>query len=253
MTGLLAPLAARYASWLDLPAADTAVVETDPAEVRAMPVILRMEKASPPARTPLLEAAATAALAVCLDERCAPGGPWHEPMRDWLAGHIRKVSRRARGAHWDAVQQLPGITTDVDGAQVRALLPGRVTGVPKEVSRLQVSGTDLPADEPGPAPDDRPLLLLNPDVPMTAGKAAAQVGHATMLLAAVLGDAERERWRDGGFRCAVRTATPAQWAELAPGDPAETWRDRGVIAVRDAGFTEIAPGTITVLATRRGL
>ncbi|MBB3052081.1 peptidyl-tRNA hydrolase [Prauserella isguenensis] len=254
MTGPLAPLAARYASWLDLPAADTAaVVEAEPDEVRAMPVILRMEKASPPARTPLLEAAATAALAVCLDERCEPGGPWHEPMRDWLAGHIRKVARRARGAHWDAVQELPGITVDVDGAQVRALLPGRVSEVPKEVARLQVSGTDLPVDEPGPASDDRPLLLLNPDVPMTTGKFAAQVGHATMLLAAVLGDVELSRWRADGFRCAVRDATPAQWAELAPGDPAATWRDRGVIAVRDAGFTEIAPGTVTVLAQARGL
>ncbi|GAA1240081.1 aminoacyl-tRNA hydrolase [Prauserella halophila] len=253
MTGLLAPLAARYASWLGLPAADTAVVEAEPADVRAMPVILRLEKAAPPARTPLLEAAATAALAVCLDERCTPGGPWHEPMRDWLAGHIRKVSRRARGSHWDAVQALPGVTVDVDGAQVRALLPGRVSEVPPEVSRLQVAGTDLPADEPGSAPEDRPLLLLNPDVPMTAGKAAAQVGHATMLLAAVLGDAERERWRGRGFRCAVRTATPAQWADLAPGDPAATWRDRGVIAVRDAGFTEIAPGTVTVLAQARGV
>lgn len=253
MTGLLAPLAARYASWLDLPAADTAVVEAEPDEVRAMPVILRMEKASPPARTPLLEAAATAALAVCLDERCEPGGPWHEPMRDWLAGHIRKVARRARGAHWDAVQELPGVTVDVEGAQVRALLPGRVSEVPKEVSRLQVSGTDLAADEPGPAPDGRPLLLLNPDVPMTAGKSAAQVGHATMLLAAVLGDSELSRWRADGFRCAVRDATPAQWAELAPGDPAATWRDHGVIAVRDAGFTEIAPGTVTVLAQARGL
>lgn len=64
MTDLLAPLAARYASWLGLPAEATAVVETDPAEVRAMPVVLRLEKATPPERTPLLEAAATAALAV---------------------------------------------------------------------------------------------------------------------------------------------------------------------------------------------
>lgn len=254
MTELLAPLAARYASWLGLPAAETAVPETDPAQVRAMPVVLRLEKASPPERTPLLEAAATAALAVCLDERCEPGGPWHEPMRDWLAGHIRKVTRRARGSHWDAAQELPGITVDVAGAQVRALLPGRVADLPKEVTRLQVSGTELPVDEPGPPRGDVPLLLTNPDVPMTAGKAAAQVGHGTMLLAAVLGETELARWREREFACAVRQATPQQWAELAPGDdPERAWRERGVIAVRDAGFTEIEPGTITVLAQSRGL
>ena len=100
---------------------------------------------------------------------------------------------------------------------------------------------------------------LNPDVPMTAGKAAAQVGHATMLLAALLSGSGRDdriaTWAATDFRCAVRIADQSTWlyllkAPICPGDdPAATWRDHGVIAVRDAGFTEVAPGTITVLAT----
>ncbi|HKN53580.1 MAG TPA: peptidyl-tRNA hydrolase [Amycolatopsis sp.] len=253
MTRVLDPLGARYAYWLGLPAEDTAdTAAEDPATVRAMPIILRIERAEPPGRTPLLEAAAAAALAVCLDERARPGGEWAEPMHAWLDNRIRKVARRARGAHWQAVQDLPGITVDVDGAEVRALVPGLVAETPKEVARLQISGSELPADEPGAAPSGVPLLLLNPRVPMTVGKAAAQVGHATMILAALLDDEQLAGWAAQGYRTAVRTASVAQWKELQPGDdPEGAWRRDRVIAVRDAGFTEVDPGTITVLARWR--
>ncbi|MFC3454183.1 peptidyl-tRNA hydrolase [Amycolatopsis speibonae] len=249
---VLEPLAARYAYWLGLPAEDTVdTSDEDPAEVRAMPVILRMERAEPPSRTALLEAAAAAAVAVCLDERAEPEGEWHEPLTAWVDGRIRKVARRARGAHWQAVQELPGITIEVDGAEARALLPGLVVETPKEVSRLQISGSELPADEPGPAPDGLPRLLLNPEVSMTVGKGAAQVGHATMILASLLDEAERAAWAETGFRCSVRTPPVATWKALCPvEDPEGSWRRDGVVAVRDAGFTEVDPGTVTVLAQR---
>ncbi|TNC19226.1 peptidyl-tRNA hydrolase [Amycolatopsis alkalitolerans] len=249
---ILEPLAARYAGWLGLPAEETALPEASPGEVRAMPVILHLEKAVPPGRTALLEAAASAAVAVCLDERAQPGGEWHEPVRDWVSGHIRKVTRRARGTHWQVAQEFPGVTVTVDGAEVRALVPGRVVDVPKEIARLQIQGSDLPPDEPPPAPDDLPLLLLNPEVSMTVGKAAAQVGHGTMILAALLGADELSAWARRGYACAVRTPAVAQWKQLHPGgDPAGAWRSRRVVAVRDAGFTEVEPGTVTVLAQYR--
>lgn len=244
---ILEPLTARYAPWLGLPAAE--IADETPETVRAMPLVLRMEKAEPPRRTPLLEAAAAAALAVCLDERARPGGEWHDAVAVWAGGRIRKIARRARGAHWQTAQEFPGVTVTVDGAQVRALVPGRITELPKEIARLQISGSDLPPDEPGPAPDELPSLLLNPEVAMTVGKAAAQVGHGTMLLASLLSPGDLEEWARHGYACSVRTPSVAQWKQLHPGDdPGEAWRSRRVIAVRDAGFTEVDPGTVTVLA-----
>lgn len=216
--------------------------EEDPAAVRAMPVVLRIEKADPPSRTEVLEAAAAAAVAVCLDERAAPGGEWHDELVAWVRGRIRKVSRRARGAHWEAVLALPGVTVTVGGAQVRAFVPGKVSELPRELSRLQISGSELPADEPGPVPPGAHELWLNPRVGMTAGKAAAQVGHASMLLAPHLSPVELEEWAELEYRCAVRTPSAADWDALVARPD--------VVLVRDAGYTEVAPGTATVAVNR---
>ncbi|WP_261763849.1 peptidyl-tRNA hydrolase [Pseudonocardia asaccharolytica] len=200
-----------------------------------MPVVLRIERDAA-GRTPLLEAAAAAALAVCLDPRAQPGGEWHEPVATWVGDRIRKIARRARGTHWAAVQDVPGVTVDVAGAQVRALLPGPVDEVPRVVSRLQIGGTDLPTDQPGPPSPGSPVIWLNPAVAMTVGKAAAQVGHASMLYAATRGLTMVPSF-------AVRTADREHWAALCA-----VVERGGAVVVRDAGFTEVEPETITCIA-----
>jgi peptidyl-tRNA hydrolase len=245
----LAPLAARYVDWLRLPAAATSNTDDeDPQLVRAMPLVMRIERADPPSRTPLLEAAAAAALAVCLDPRAEPGGEWHEAVATWVNGRIRKIARRARGAHWTAVESLPGVTATVDGASVRALLPGLVSRTPREVSRLQISGTEVPADSPGDPPPGRAVVWLNPSVELTVGKAAAQVGHATMILAAALPSADLAAWRDARWRTCVRVASAGRWVEVSR---AADSGERGLVLVRDAGFTEVDPGTVTCAAQWR--
>ena len=232
---VLAPLAARYG--VDRCGVPRVEIPPEPdGVVRAMPVVLRLER-PPAARTPVLEAAARAALALCLDPRAEADGEWHEAVVTWVDARIRKIARRARGAHWAAVQELPGVTVTVTvgDAQARALLPGPVDDVPKVVSRLQIGGTDLPDDQPGPPPPGVPVIWVNGALSMTVGKAAAQVGHAAMLDAAARGLTAVPPY-------AVRTADAAMWARLCAA------ADRGeAVAVRDAGFTEVAPGTITTI------
>ena len=217
-----------------------------------LPLVVRIEKAAPPARTDALETAARAVLVLLSDERStAEDGEWAEAVRDWQDARIRKVVRRARGAEWRRAQTLPGITSRagrrprVPAAEVRVFPPVPLDGWPKELAKLQVSGTDLddPARPPAPDPSG-PVLWLNPEVGMSAGKAMAQAGHGAQLAWWELDDAQRAAWREAGFPLAVRVAPPERWGTLT---------GSGLPVVRDAGFTEIAPGSCTVVADHPAL
>ncbi|MFI1356691.1 peptidyl-tRNA hydrolase [Streptomyces sp. NPDC020898] len=210
-----------------------------------LPLVARIEKGGPPARTDALETAARAVLAILGDERSAGEGEWAQVMRDWQDARIRKVVRRARGAEWRRAEALPGITVTGKAAEVRVFPPVPLDGWPKDLARLQVSGTDL--DDPEPPLDADPavpVLWLNPGLEMSAGKAMAQAGHGAQLAWWELSDEARAAWRDAGHPLAVRSADPDRWRELTAS---------GLPLVRDAGFTEIAPGSATVVADHRPL
>jgi len=158
----------------------------------------------------------------------------------WTDGRIRKVVRRARGAGWERAQALPGITITQESAEIRVYPPVPVDDWPQDLARLQVAGTELEDPEPPPAvPDGTPVLWINPGLEMTAGKAMAQVGHAAQLAWLRLGAADRQGWRASDFNLAVRPAKPAKWADLVAS---------GLPVVQDGGFTEVAPGSCTVVA-----
>jgi peptidyl-tRNA hydrolase len=205
-----------------------------------LPLVVRIEKTEPPARTDALETAARAVLTILADERAHGVGEWAQAMTDWQDARIRKVVRRARGSEWRRAEALPGITVTGEAAEVRVFPPVPLDGWPKELAKLQVSGTELedPA-APGAPRAGAALLWLNPDLDMSAGKAMAQAGHGAQLAWWAMSAADREAWREAGFPLAVRTADPARWAGLTTS---------GLPVVRDAGFTEIAPGSCTVVS-----
>jgi len=235
--------------------------DEDPAQIRAMQLILRMERGRPPSWHAALRLAAGGAARLCLDPRVSSDPSWNAAIADYAGGHIRKVTRRARGAQWAATAELPGITAvegepdDADATEVRVLLPGLVGEVDKRVSKLQVGGTDAPVDaEPGePVRDDVLAVWIPPEPVMTLGKTMAQAGHAGMIAAALLVADAPDRlinWQDDGCPVDVRRADDEQWQRLSAAvrGPAAGWQQERLLAVRDAGFTEIAPGTITVIA-----
>ncbi|MGU3293809.1 aminoacyl-tRNA hydrolase [Williamsia sp. M5A3_1d] len=227
----------------------------DPSRVLAMPIVLRIEKGDPPPRRDLLIAAARASVLLCLDERVDPAwdadgdigpGPWHDPVASWCGARIRKIARRARGAHWVAAQEVDGLTVTAGTAQARAIVPGPVGDLDRRIARLQIGGTDVDGDLVSGTTDAEDLVLwVNPHLDMTVGKLAAQVGHGAMLAAALYLVEECELWWRAGCPLTVAVAPPADWSRVLHADGRDT------IAVRDAGFTEVEPGSVTVVAARR--
>ncbi|WP_406135973.1 peptidyl-tRNA hydrolase [Streptomyces sp. NBC_01089] len=206
----------------------------DEAPQFVLPLVVHIEKTDPPARTDALETSARAVLVMLSDERSLGDGEWAQAMADWQDARIRKVVRRARGAEWRKASALPGITVTGTAAEVRVFPPVPLDGWPKELAKLQVSGTDLDDHGPLPAPSPTaPVIWLNPEVDMSAGKSMAQTGHGAQLAWWELSDPERDAWRAAGFPLSVRTAAPGHWGELTTS---------GLPVVHDAGFTEIAPG-----------
>jgi peptidyl-tRNA hydrolase len=215
--------------------------DRDAAPQYVLPLVVRIERDAPPARTDALQTAARAVLTLLSDERAtAEDGAWTRAVTAWQDARIRKVVRRARRTEWHRAEALPGITVTGEHAEVRVFPPIPLDGWPKDLARLQVSGTELDDPElPAPADPAEPVLWMAPDLTMSAGKAMAQAGHGAQLAWWALSAEERRAWRQAGFPLAVRTATPARWKTLT---------DSGLPLVRDAGFTEVAPDSATVIA-----
>jgi PTH2 family peptidyl-tRNA hydrolase len=88
-------------------------------------------------------------------------------------------------------------------------------------------------------------IVTRDDLKLTKGKLAVQVAHAAVTASDFADKKEREAWiRDGQKKVVLRTATLQDLFLLK-----EMARREGLSTtlITDAGLTQIAPGTITVL------
>jgi peptidyl-tRNA hydrolase len=207
----------------------------------AMQIVVRVERDPTPSHTAVLRATASS-VAVAL---AAFTGPEADPdvrarTERWRSGPIRKVVRRARGAGWTRQLAVPGVIVRAAyNVDVAVHVPGPVDVVDPEIYRLQVGGTDLPDTDTPPATSRGGVRLrLNPHVRLTTGKAAAQVGHAAQLVLQSLPADAAATWVGQGAPVQVDVAPEAEWDHLLATAP---------VVVTDGGFTEVEPGTVTVV------
>ena len=149
-----------------------------------------------------------------------------------------KVCLRARNAaQWEGVLEEPhALAGEPDGESVAALPPRRRSERGPLLERLQAMSSELgppPAELTGEDPD-AVTYVLNPALDMSSGKVVAQVAHAAVMAADAL-----PGWAEAG--APGRLVAPRGFAELCG-------REDLAARVVDAGLTEVAPGTVTVLA-----
>ncbi len=202
----------------------------------AMPLVINLPKHDKPHRYDVLVAAGQAVLAVVLDPRAAV----NPEFARWYGKRIRKITRRARNAAWEHVQEVPGITVRYHTAEVRAFVPAPVHATDQRINKLQIGGTEIAADGCQGSSQGICTVFIDSSLTMSLGKAAAQVGHATMLFAAELSADEAVSWAEAGFPLAVREVDHEEFVAQCA--------QRGAVVVRDAGFTEVVPGSCTAVA-----
>jgi Peptidyl-tRNA hydrolase PTH2 len=153
-----------------------------------------------------------------------------------------KVTLRARGGQWDQVlAEEPHVLA---GDAVAAIPPRRRSERGPLLERLQAMTTALqPAPETVEPDPGRVSYLVNPALEMSSGKTLAQIAHAAVMAA---GSGRLEPWVAAGCPARVVVPPPAAFDALCRS---------GDLAARvvDGGLTEVAPGTVTVLALAPGV
>lgn len=166
--------------------------------------------------------------------------PFNYAWDAWLAGSFTKSVRLAKPKLFQKVRLEPNriiVMTanygDLDAVQVVAFGPMEEP-FPKSIKRCQVSGLEMPRLGFKPIDKTQFIIAINPDVPMTTGKTAAQCAHAYMGHHILFPNLEEPRNVN-------ITEDPEIFHTLM-----EDGKNK--VEIKDAGLTEVEPGTLTVIA-----
>lgn len=204
-----------------------------------MYLVARRERLDQPQ---LVVAAAAQATILCVEALAT--GEHAEAFEAWFAHSFRKVTLRANEREWEALVADHPHIADRSGC-VLALPPIRKSERPRLLTKLQACKGDVETVEKAPAPfrDEAVNLVINADLSMSLGKAASQAGHVALILHRHLANRDSEllaEWQKAGHPFTVSAATGDLWVSLRA--------DKLTAVCRDAGLTEVASGSETVLA-----
>lgn len=213
------------------------------------PIVLLVDKNDPAGHRDSIVAAAiasTSAYAKTLGPGVHRDGVWEQ----WLSGKFTKSVRRADLKTFAKLESDVGFRHEshvvVGKAKAMAYLPAAYEDMPRPITRLQVSGTDLP-DAPLTSPartrSGDPVIVLNGALGMSTGKSAAQAGHALFAWQLNRGETDGEL---AGIRLAstqLIIATEDEFQDLR--------RHAAGPLIVDSGLTEIDPDTATAFVIER--
>jgi peptidyl-tRNA hydrolase len=170
-----------------------------------------------------------------------------EAFRAWHGSAVRKVAVRASAEELAAV--LAAHDGFLDERGLACLPPLRRSEAGDPLGELPAFTDAKRPAEPTPQPPTDAIALtyvLAAELGLSQGKAMAQAGHGALMCAddPRLGDdgpraADWRSWDESGRAARVIEADPERFAALR--------KAGGAAVVRDAGFTQVAPGTVTLM------
>ena len=204
----------------------------------------------------LADLAVATARAVLAVSRLAEDPDLAARFATWYAGSFRKITLRAGERDWaHLLASESRLALDDPDDPLIAVLPPLLKSARSGFLR-GLQAYVLPADQLSPVEPEidltRPTLLLsaNPALSMSAGKFAAQIGHAVLLARRAVAElGGGEAWRTSLFEWEA-SGEPVAFAHSSEGGWTACLAERDCVVVTDSGLTEIAAGSRTVLAVR---
>lgn len=182
--------------------------------------------------------------AVACADRFRDSERWSADFAAWHAAAFPKVALRANADRFAALARIDAAPVPTQADPIALCLPPRRKSErePQLTELAPFTDAKLPV-EPTPVAAEAALVyIIRPGVIKSMGKAIAQAGHAALAVAdemAVTCQAELQRWRARGMAGEVRLADEATWDRLKA--------EVECVVIRDAGYTQVAAGTETVL------
>jgi peptidyl-tRNA hydrolase len=202
-----------------------------------MYIIVHKSKASQESRRDLLASAARAVWQI--EEDWADN--FKEAFTQWYNHSYRKVALRAKDKEWNQIKD--SLDHSLDKDMVLALIPRRKSSQGKLLKKLQ---TQIPVSNLQPTINAHALASLSAlhfILPATStisiGKEIAQIGHAALMAKSNSSIEAIQEWEKQDRPICIHAAYTQKWKQLQEAAHALT--------VQDAGLTELAPQSETII------